>query len=179
MNQMSTRHIKQLVVGLLSVILLVVLDQITKHLAVLHLKKASSFSLIPEVFELSYLENHGAAFGILQGQKTFFVAMTVIVLIILIFLYIRIPDTKRYTYMRLILILLISGAIGNFIDRCLHNYVIDFFYFKLIDFPVFNVADIYVTTAAVLLILLFIFYYKEEDIDLLIQKLQFWKKKEH
>ena len=131
------------------------------------------------MFELSYLENHGAAFGILQGQKTFFVAMTVIVLIILIFLYIRIPDTKRYTYMRLILILLISGAIGNFIDRCLHNYVIDFFYFKLIDFPVFNVADIYVTTAAVLLILLFIFYYKEEDIDLLIQKLQFWKKKEH
>ena len=105
--------------------------------------------------------------------------MTVIVLIILIFLYIRIPDTKRYTYMRLILILLISGAIGNFIDRCLHNYVIDFFYFKLIDFPVFNVADIYVTTAAVLLILLFVFYYKEEDIDLLIQKLQFWKKKEH
>ena len=131
------------------------------------------------MFELSYLENHGAAFGILQGQKTFFVTMTVIVLIILIFLYIRIPDTKRYTYMRLILILLISGAIGNFIDRCLHNYVIDFFYLKLIDFPVFNVADIYVTTAAVLLILLFIFYYKEEDIDLLIQKLQFWKKKEH
>lgn len=71
MNQMSARHIKQLVVGLLSAILLVVLDQITKHLAVLHLKKASSFSLIPEVFELSYLENHGAAFGILQGQKTF------------------------------------------------------------------------------------------------------------
>lgn len=80
--------------------------------------------------------------------------------------------------MRFIIVLLVSGAIGNFIDRCLNNYVIDFFYFKLIDFPVFNVADIYVTVAAILLILLFCFYYKEEDIDMLLSKLPFVKKKE-
>lgn len=80
--------------------------------------------------------------------------------------------------MRFIIVLLVSGAIGNFIDRCLNNYVIDFFYFKLIDFPVFNVADIYVTVAAIFLILLFCFYYKEEDIDMLLSKLPFVKKKE-
>ena len=66
-----------------------------------------------------------------------------------------------------ILILFISGAIGNLIDRCVNNYVIDFFYFKLIDFPIFNVADIYVTVAAGLFIILGLFYYKEEDFELL------------
>ena len=58
-----------------------------------------------------------------------------------------------------------SGAIGNLIDRCFRKYVVDFFYFKLIDFPVFNVADIYVTSAAIVLIILIMFYYKEEDFD--------------
>ncbi|OLA82392.1 MAG: hypothetical protein BHW44_11355 [Roseburia sp. 40_7] len=75
--------------------------------------------------------------------------------------------------------MLMAGAVGNLIDRVVNGSVVDFICFEFIDFPIFNVADIYVTTAAVLLILLFIFYYKEEDIDLLIQKLQFWKKKEH
>jgi len=53
--------------------------------------------------------------------------------------------------------------LGNFIDRVFRNYVVDFFYFKLIDFPVFNVADIYVTVAAFAMIILGLFYYKEED----------------
>lgn len=178
MYQSSAKKKHQLWIGAIIVILFIALDQITKYLAVAHLKDASAISVISGVFELFYLENHGAAFGILQGQKTFFVIMTIVTLAILIYLYIRIPQDKHYFYMRLVLILLIAGAIGNFIDRCIHNYVIDFFYFKLIDFPVFNVADIYVTAAAVLLIVLFIFYYKEEDIDMLIQQLLFWKKKD-
>ena len=59
--------------------------------------------------------------------------------------------------------LMAIGALGNFIDRVFRNYVVDFFYFKLIDFPVFNVADIYVTVAAFAMIILGLFYYKEED----------------
>ena len=74
--------------------------------------------------------------------------------------------------------LCISAFDIAFIDRCLHGYVIDFFYFKWIDFPVFNVADIYVTVAAALLLISFTFYYKEEDIDLIYRQLLFWKKKE-
>ena len=65
--------------------------------------------------------------------------------------------------MDIICILFFSGAIGNFIDRVIRNYVVDFFYFRLINFPIFNVADIYVTVAAFAMILLGIFYYKEED----------------
>ncbi|MDY2590860.1 MAG: signal peptidase II, partial [Agathobacter sp.] len=63
-----------------------------------------------------------------------------------------------------------AGAIGNLIDRIVNNYVVDFFYFKLIDFPIFNVADIYVTIAAFLFIVLGFFYYKEEDFEIIFSK---------
>lgn len=178
MQQISKKKCRQLWFGLFFSIILIIIDQITKYFAVLHLKDVPAIPVIKDVFELHYLENHGAAFGILQGQKMFFILMTSVVLIILIYLYIRIPEEKRYFYMRLTLVLLISGAIGNFIDRSVQDYVVDFFYFKLIDFPIFNVADIYVTVATGLLILLCFFYYKEEDIDMILEKLCFWKKKE-
>ena len=70
---------------------------------------------------------------------------------------------KKFFFLDLISILFFAGAIGNFIDRIAQDYVIDFFYFCLIDFPIFNVADIYVTVAAFLLIVLGFFYYKDED----------------
>ena len=58
-----------------------------------------------------------------------------------------------------------AGALGNMIDRVAKGYVVDFFYFKLINFPIFNVADIYVTTATALLLIVMCFYYKDEDFD--------------
>ena len=70
----------------------------------------------------------------------------------------------------LILIFFVAGAIGNLIDRIVNNYVVDFFYFKLINFPIFNVADIYVTVAAFAFIILGIFYYKEEDFEMIFKK---------
>ncbi len=176
--QTSKKKTFQLLTGIFAVLIGIGLDQLTKQLAVLHLKEKAAISIIPGVFELYYLENHGAAFGILQGQKVFLIAVTAITMILLAYLYIRIPEAKHYFYIRAIILLLISGAIGNFIDRCLHDYVIDFFYFKFIDFPVFNVADIYVSIAAVLLVLLFCFYYNEEDIDFLADQILFWKRKE-
>ena len=63
------------------------------------------------------------------------------------------------------MVLILSGAVGNFIDRVRFQYVIDFFYFKLIDFPVFNVADCYVTVGFILLLILILFKYKEDDFE--------------
>ena len=63
-----------------------------------------------------------------------------------------------------------AGAIGNMIDRAVRGYVVDFFYFRLIDFPIFNVADIYVTVTMILLLILILFYYKEEDLEFLSRK---------
>ena len=177
MQDLIKKSLKLWLGGIFAV-LLIFLDQWTKQLAVLHLKNASSIPLIADIFELSYLENHGAAFGILQGQKTFLILITCVSMVVVIYLYVRIPNEKHYFYLYLTLILLIAGAIGNFIDRCMHDYVIDFFYFKLIDFPVFNVADIYVTTAAVIFIVTFLFYYKEEEMDLLFERIAIWKRKE-
>lgn len=155
---------------------LVVLDQATKYLAVAKLKDQASFVIIKGVFELHYLENRGAAFGVLQGQKMFFIMITIIMIIVLVYIYGRLPMEQRFYPLHGICIALFAGAIGNFIDRILHNYVIDFFYFSLINFPIFNVADIYVTCAMALFIILFLFYYKEEDLDRLSALILPWKK---
>lgn len=125
------------IVTILSTALLLFLDQIAKYLAVLHLKGQATIPIIKNVFELQYLENQGAAFGIMQGKKTFFVIGTLIFLVIVVILYHNIPLTKRFTPIRIVAVLIVAGAIGNMIDRVVHQYVIDFFYFKLINFPIF------------------------------------------
>ena len=141
----------------------VFLDQLTKHLAVLYLKGQGSIVLIPGVLELFYLENRGAAFSILQDQQWFFYILTTVFLV-LAFLFLRkMPDTKRMFPMRCAVLVLIAGAVGNFIDRLTHRYVVDFIYFSLIDFPVFNVADICVSVSVAVLVVLILFYYKDED----------------
>lgn len=155
---------KKGLIGAVLSALLIGFDQLTKYWAVSGLKDKDAFVLWNGVFELRYLENRGAAFGILQGQKWPLVIFTIVILAILIYVFLnKIPMGKKFFFLDLISILFFAGAIGNFIDRIAQDYVIDFFYFCLIDFPIFNVADIYVTVAAFLLIMLVFFYYKDED----------------
>ena len=164
MNQMAKRGF----IGIFLSIILIVIDQITKSLAVKHLKDQAAIVIWENVFELRYLENRGAAFGIMQGQKWFFVIFTCLALVLISWFYLmKIPHEKKYKFLEIISILLFAGAIGNLIDRVCLNYVVDFFYFRLIDFPIFNVADIYVTVAAFAMITLGMFYYKDEDFDLI------------
>lgn len=167
----TNRHFAQrkAVSGLLFSVILILADQLTKRFAVEHLKNQASISIWKGVFELHYLENHGAAFGLLQNRRAFFLITTALLLVFIVFFYFRqIPDEPRYRPLNLIAVLFFAGAIGNFIDRIKNGYVVDFFYFVLIDFPIFNVADIYVVVAAFLLIVLGIFYYKEEDFERLL-----------
>ncbi|ROR29157.1 signal peptidase II [Mobilisporobacter senegalensis] len=153
--------------ALIWVIVLVIIDQYTKFLAKTNLENQDSIAIIKGVFELHYLENTGAAFGMLQDQILLFVIITIITILMILYLYSRIPYEKHFTPLRYILIFIIAGAIGNCIDRVVNRYVVDFLYFKLIDFPIFNVADCYVSISAVLLIILFLFHYKEEDLEFL------------
>ena len=90
-------------------------------------------------------------------------------LILFSYMYVKMPHTKRFLPLRACFVAIAAGAIGNMIDRISLNYVVDFFYFKLIDFPIFNVADIYVTCATFVLVFLIVFYYKEEEIDSIFQ----------
>ena len=178
---------KNILISWLIIAFLVGVDQITKFFAATFLKNSEPLSLIDNVFELHYLENQSAAFGIdliliiqkifrfsyfvehpdvfLQVKMFLFIIMTIAVVILLYVLYLRLPKERRFRYIDWILIAFIAGAIGNLIDRAVHHYVIDFFYFKLIDFPIFNVADIYVTVSAFFIIVLGLFYYKEADFE--------------
>lgn len=151
-------------------VLLLYLDQLTKKFAVAGLKDQPSIPIIKNVFELLYVENFGAAFGILQNQRFFFIVLTAVVLGGLLWLFAKIPQIKRYLPFRICLIGLCAGALGNLIDRIRLGYVVDFFYFKLIDFPVFNVADIYVVVFIACLAFLLLFYYKEEELDAILKK---------
>ena len=168
---MNHKVIKKGILGFVISFILILVDQLTKLSAIHHLMGKDPLVLIDGVFELRYLENRGAAFGILQDKKLFFVIFTIIVLCLIIYVYLkRIPCEKKFIWMDLICILFVSGAVGNFIDRITKNYVVDFFYFKLINFPIFNVADIYVTVAAFAMIILGLFYYKEEDYNKIYAK---------
>lgn len=165
-----------LLVNLLLLFFLTGLDQFTKQLAVWKLKDQSDFIVFRNVFELHYLENRGAAFGILKNQKLFFVFIAVVVITLIAYVLFKLPPHSRFLPADILLVVIASGAVGNIIDRIRFNYVVDFFYFSLINFPVFNVADIYVTVGTAVLILVVLFYYKEEDFKCL--RLQISKRDE-
>ena len=148
---------------------LVALDLMTKLWAQNTLPE-KPIVLIQGVFELRYLENRGAAFGLLQNQRTFFIILTVIFLAAMVYVYMRIPSDKKFLPLRLLVIIVSAGAFGNFYDRLKLTYVRDFLYFSLIDFPIFNVADIYVTCSAVAFFVLIVFVYKEDDLAFMEKK---------
>lgn len=143
----------------------VILDQFTKHLASVHLKEKEPFVILEDIFELRYLENRGAAFGLFQNQQVFFLISVAVITVVVIIFYRKVPMDKKYLFLRICAVFIMAGAYGNCIDRVKQGFVIDFLYFKLIDFPIFNVADIYVTLATFFLFLLIVFYYKEEDLE--------------
>ncbi len=150
--------------GPIWVVLLVFLDQVTKYWARTSLQENGPIDIINGVFSFQYLENRGIAFGLFQNKFYFFVILTVIILAAIVFFYYKLPDEKRYRPLQLCLIFIAAGAIGNMIDRVMLNYVVDFLYFNLINFPIFNVADCYVTVSEFALPILLLFYYKEEEL---------------
>ena len=157
---------KQICLFSVSALVLIFLDQWTKHLAVTHLKGNPAFVIIDGVFELYYPENRGAAFSILQGKQSFLFLITLAVLAFTVYALIKMPVNRRFLPLTICLNMLASGAVGNMVDRVSNGYVVDFLYFSLIDFPIFNVADIYVTTAAAAFLVLMLWFYKEEELEI-------------
>ncbi len=156
-----------LIVDVIMIILLVALDQFTKYLAVKYLQDKPPVKIIDGVLELNFLKNSGAAFGMLQNQKVFFILVATLILLIIAYVLFRMPDDKKYNIMHVLLVMIASGAAGNMIDRVRQDYVVDFIYFVIINFPIFNVADIYVTVSTFLFVIFFLFYYKESDFSFL------------
>jgi len=141
---------------------LIAVDQLSKYLAYTLLRPVGTVIIIDKVFSLTYVENVGAAFGILQGARWFFIVITVIVIAGIIYYYLKLPKDRAYNKARFTLLVILSGALGNFVDRLRNGYVVDFFHARFIDFPVFNIADSYVVVGVILFAILYLFVYKED-----------------
>ena len=149
-----------IILPIISLIALIGLDRLTKYLAYTGLQNGPVV-LIDGALELRYLENRGMAFGLLQNQRVLFIIITVVILAALVYIYTKIPAGRRFIPLKVLAVFIAAGALGNFIDRIFQGFVVDFVYISLIDFPVFNVADIYVSWSAVLLLILLLTKYKD------------------
>ncbi len=149
--------------------ILIIFDQVTKYFARTNLK-ATPKSLWDGVFSFHYHENRGSIWGILQGKVDILLIASVILFALLIYVYIRMPKTKNYQPLFWVLIVMCAGAAGNTIDRLFFGFVTDFLYFELINFPIFNVADCYITVCAFLTVLLVFTKYKEDEFTFLSLK---------
>ncbi len=138
-------------------ILGIVLDRLSKLYA------ANNFVNNPiegPIINFTYLENRGAAFGILQDKRIFFIIISVAIVGYLVYHFIKTYKTNP-KILNIALSMIVSGAIGNFYDRLINHYVVDFIEFSFFSFPVFNIADILITVGCVLMIIYMLFIYEE------------------
>lgn len=142
-------------------LILIIADQYTKHLAVKFIKPVGSVEVIKNILRFSYVENRGAAFGMLRDARWVFITVTVISIAAIIWwMVFRRPESRL---LRVSLLLILSGALGNLIDRVVLGYVTDMIDVAFIDFPVFNFADCCVVVGAVLFAIYVLFVYKEPE----------------
>lgn len=168
---------KKYIKHLLLFLILLGLDQAAKLWVRFNLQDNKKIDIIRDVLNIQFHDNSGAIWGILDGQIGFLVLFTLIVLSLIVYLYFKIPDSKRHRVLKTIVVFIIAGAVGNLIDRIYLGYVVDFIYFELIHFPLFNLADSYLTVSSILVLLLTLFYYKDEDFAFLDKLFRIKKKK--
>ncbi|MBQ2897772.1 MAG: signal peptidase II [Clostridia bacterium] len=137
-------------------VLFVLIDRLTKYLAVKYLMPIGSAVVLDGIFNLTYVENTGIAFGMLKGMNYIIVPLSIVIVAVCTYLLVKTVKSGK-KIMPLALNFIISGAVGNIIDKLSYGFVVDFLEFAFIDFPVFNVADIFVCIGAVLLALIILF----------------------
>ena len=148
-----TAYIIFIIIGL-------ILDRLSKSYAI------NNFIENPyqgKLLNFTYLENRGAAFGILQDSRLFFIILTLVIVAALVYYFVK-NYKKNHKILNIALAMIISGAIGNFYDRLFQGYVVDFIEFAFVKFPVFNIADIFVTLGSFLMIIYLIFFEESENI---------------
>ncbi len=138
------------------IILLIAIDQLTKIFAFKTLEYGVTYKCIPGLFRVELVHNTGAAFGILSGKMWVFNIITIIALFIFAFLM-KNASFSKTPFFTVSLILIISGAIGNFIDRVCLGYVRDFLTFDFFNFAIFNFADMCLTIGIIMIICDFVF----------------------
>ncbi len=154
-------------------ILALVADRVTKGIVNKKLAVGESVDVIKGVFQFLHVENTGASWGIFKGGAVFFIILALVVCAGIAVIITRIPGKTKYFRLHMALSFIVAGAVGNVIDRLQKGSVTDFLYAQFIDFPVFNVADIYIVLATIWVIIMTLFIFKDEDLEFL----NFGKKK--
>lgn len=137
----------------LIIILIVIFDQLSKYFVNLYLKGKDAIEAIPGLLSFRYHENRGAAWGMLENHRWVFMVISTVAIVAIIGYLIWTRKKKDSLLFRISLCFFAGGGIGNMIDRVILSYVIDFLRFDFIDFPIFNVADSFITIGAFLMIL--------------------------
>ncbi|HEX2945759.1 MAG TPA: signal peptidase II [Clostridia bacterium] len=140
-------------------VLVIILDRISKYIVVKNIEPGQMIPVVDKFFYLTLHKNPGAAWGILQNGRIFFLALTPVIAAIIIYIMVK----NKSGFLRLSLSLILGGALGNYIDRLFEGKVTDFLFFYIgsYEFPIFNAADIAVTCGTILLAIYVIFIYKE------------------
>lgn len=144
------------------IVLSLIVDLFTKHLAVLKLKSAS-FSVIPNVLHFTYVENTGAAFGVFEDGNLMLLFASVVLLVAIIVALIKYKPQKLL--IKISAGLVIGGALGNIIDRVFRGFVVDFIDFRIINYPVFNIADCCIVCGAILFAIWVVFFDNSHEQD--------------
>lgn len=132
-----------------SILVMVVLDQLSKWAAVVYLQPLGSVPFIPGVLRLTYAHNTGAAFSMLAGEQTLLIGITVAAMLVMLGILLRGKASNAFEHWGLAMI--VGGGIGNLIDRVLNGYVVDYFDVVFMKFAIFNVADCFVVVGCICL----------------------------
>jgi len=170
------KKLSRVFVPLLFLCGIVGLDQWTKYLTMKHLAGGGEVKFIGNAVVFSYMQNRGMAWGLFQNAQFVLCLLTILAIAVIVFLYVRTPFKPEYRPIRIAEVMLVGGALGNLIDRIFrfdpaeggtyfHGYVVDMIYVKAINFPVFNVADIFVSLAFLSFLFLLIFVYNEDEFN--------------
>ena len=157
------KRLLQNILALLGAVVIIGLDQWIKQLAVENLKPIRSFPIWEGVFQLFYVENRGAAFGIFSGKTFLLVGLTGMIILAMIALIVlnKIEHPMLLTSFSLI----IGGGIGNLLDRVGQGFVVDYLHITIVDFAVFNFADCCVVIGTILLVAYFVFFDKKDKAE--------------
>lgn len=157
--------IKIYIVPILCIAILTATDQLTKYIVTGRLALYESKPAIKNVLSFTYIRNSGVAWGMFAGKRILFLILTFLVLLLCFYVYTNIAEQRKYLPLRIGMVVLIAGAVGNMIDRIKLGYVVDFLCLEFIDFPIFNVADIFVTLSMIFIFVLIMFKYDNDEFD--------------
>lgn len=170
---MDKKRLRGLFTSTIIVIVLLAIDQVTKLLVDAYLMPlGTSYPIWEGVFHLTSVHNKGAAFGMLSDSFILLISSRIIASLLILYLIIRYQD-RWHRVLRLCLLAILAGALGNLIDQLAFGYVRDMFDFRLINFAVFNVADSYITVGAIAMAIFILF---TPEGDLIMERISSSKK---